>query len=71
MAEAKRQERRERLLEALATHPVARMIEGLELGYAARTDLEDEMALDRRALGQAELALRGRRLGMRGEADDA
>jgi hypothetical protein len=65
VAAAKEAEREERLREALARHPVERMLEGLELGYAAKTDLEDEMRLDRRALGQAELAMRGRRLGRR------
>ncbi len=65
IAEAKHAERAERLREAMERHPVERMLEGLALGYAAPTDLEGELALDRRALGQAELAMRGRRLGRR------
>lgn len=65
VAEAKARERDERLAEALGESPVARIIEGLELGYAIKTDVETELALDRRALGQAELAARGRRLGRR------
>jgi hypothetical protein len=65
IAEAKREERRERLLTAIAKPPLERIAEGLELGHAAKTDLETEAALDRRALGQAELAMRGRRLGRR------
>jgi hypothetical protein len=65
IAEAKRIEREDRLREALAKPAVQRIIEGLELGYARPLDLEEEMRLDREALGQAELAMRGRRLGRR------
>lgn len=66
IAAAKQAEADERLDEALARHPVERMIEGLEMGYAAPTDPETERMLDERALGQAELGrlgrLRGRRI---------
>ena len=65
IAEAKREERAARLAEALARPAVERILEGLALGYAARADIEDELELDRRALGQAQLAMRGRRLGRR------
>lgn len=65
IAEAKRIEREERLREELAKPAVQRIIEGLELGYSRPLDLEEEMRLDREALGQAELAMRGRRLGRR------
>jgi hypothetical protein len=67
IADAKTQEREERLREALARPAMQRVIEGLELGYARPLDLEEEMRLDREALGQAELAMRGRRLGRRVE----
>ena len=65
VAALKESERDERLREALARHPVEGILEGLELGCSARMDLEDELESDRRALGQAELAMRGRRLGRR------
>ncbi len=65
IAEAKQAEREERLREALELPAMQRVIEGLELGYAKPLDLEEEMRLDRAALGQAELAMRGRRLGRR------
>lgn len=65
VAAAKRAEADERLDEALARNPVARMIEGLVLGYAAPTDPERERLLDERALGQAELARLGRAKGRR------
>jgi hypothetical protein len=64
--EAKDAERVERLREALQNHPVERMREGLALGAFA-VDAAVEAALDRRALGQAELARRGRALRVRGE----
>lgn len=62
---AKRAERTERILEANAEHPVAKMIDGLELGHAGGSSADLETMLDRRALGQAELARRGRRCGRR------
>lgn len=65
IAEAKRQERAERIREALAKPAVQRIIEGLELGEAMPTSPEREALLDRRALGQAELQARARRLGLR------
>jgi hypothetical protein len=65
IAEAMRVAREERVEEALERSAFERMVEGLELGYAAPSDLETELALDRRALGQAELAMRARRLGLR------
>lgn len=64
IARAKREERRERAREAAAAHPVQKMIEGLELGAAMPTTPEREALLDRRALGQAELYARARRLGL-------
>lgn len=66
--EAKDAERAERLREALAKHPVERMREGLALGDVGRNALTDA-ALDLRALGQAELASRGRALRMRTERE--
>jgi hypothetical protein len=65
IAEAKREERRERIREALAKPAVQRIIEGLELGEAMPTSSEREVLLDRRALAQAELQARARRLGLR------
>lgn len=65
VAEAKTAERRERIREAIATPAVARMNEGLELGYAAPSTPEREARLDEKALGQAELQSRARRLGLR------
>jgi len=64
IAEAKRCEQEERMREALDEHPVKKMIEGLEMGYAAPTTPEIESMLDERARGQAELHARARRLGM-------
>jgi len=65
IAEAKKAEEAERLREAALRHPVEKMIEGLRMGYAAPTDEATERLLDERALGQAELARRGRELGLR------
>ncbi len=65
IAAAKADERAERIREALARPAVARMIEGLELGQAMPSTPEREALLDRRALGQAELQARARRLGLR------
>lgn len=65
IAEAKRQERSERIREAIAEPAVKRIIEGLELGEAMPTSPEREALLDARALGQAELQQRARRLGLR------
>lgn len=66
IAGAKAAERRERIREALARPAVARMIDGLELGHAMPSSPEREAILDERALGQAELQARARRLGLRG-----
>jgi hypothetical protein len=63
---AKQAEHEERLREALQTHPVARILQGLALG-AGEQAAEVEAALDRRATGQAELGRRARALGLRGE----
>ena len=41
-----------------------RIIEGLELGYAAPVSTETEALLEERARGQAQLAARARRLGL-------
>lgn len=65
IAQAKREERQERIREALAEPAVKRIIEGLELGEAMPTSPEREALLDARALGQAELQQRARRLGLR------
>lgn len=65
IAAAKKAEEEERLAEAARRHPVEKMIEGLQMGYAAPTDEATERMLDERALGQAELARRGRELGLR------
>jgi hypothetical protein len=62
---AKEAERTERAREALERPAIARIIEGLELGALAPSTPEIEAALDRRALGQAELQQRARRLGLR------
>ena len=62
---AKAEEARERMLEAIATSPIQRIIEGLELGELAPRSDATESALDRRALEQAELQRRARRLGLR------
>ena len=51
--------------EALREPPVKKIIEGLELGLAMPTSPEREALLDQRALGQAELQARARRLGLR------
>ncbi|HEX2677610.1 MAG TPA: hypothetical protein VHM19_13245 [Polyangiales bacterium] len=61
---AKQAEREERLVETLARDPIESMREGLALG-AGKVDAAVERLLDQRALGQAELAKRGRALGMR------
>ena len=66
---AKQAEHEERVREALEKHPVERIREGLALG-AAPLDPKLEASLDRRALAQAELARRGRALGMRVERDE-
>ncbi len=62
---AKEAERAERALEASRRPAMARIIEGLELGEQAPTSEAIEDALDRRALGQAELQRRARELGLR------
>jgi hypothetical protein len=64
IAEAKRAERDERLREAAARDPMEKIIEGLALGAAAPTSEAIERMLDERALGQAELHRRARRLGL-------
>jgi len=65
---AKQIEHEERLRDALTMAPVERIREGLALG-AAPLDTQLEAGLDRRALAQAELARRGRELGLRVERD--
>lgn len=65
IAEAMRAEKEARLREAIAQPAVARVIDGLELGDAAPISPAIEESLDRRALAQAELQARARRLGLR------
>lgn len=65
IARVKERERRERLREALAEPAMKRIIEGLELGDAMPVSPEREALLDARALAQAELQSRARRLGLR------
>ena len=64
IAEAKAEERQERMREAAAASPMQKIVEGLDLGAAAPTDAATEEMLDRPALGQAELHRRARRLGL-------
>ena len=64
IAAAARAQEAERLREELARPAMERMIEGLLLGEAAGTSPAIERALDERALGQAELHRRARRLGL-------
>ena len=64
IARAKAAERAERTSEALAEPAIKRMIDGLEMGYAMPSSPERESLLDQRALQQAELAARARRLGL-------
>jgi len=64
IAEAKRSEQEERMREAAREPVMKRIIEGLELGELAPTDAATEAMLDERALGQANLAARARRLGL-------
>lgn len=65
IARAKQSERIDRVREAVQESAVKRMIEGLELGLAMPTSPAREALLDERALGQAELQTRARRLGLR------
>ncbi len=64
IAEAKRAEHDLRALEAAAEPAMKRIIEGLELGYAAPTDALVEALLDARALGQVQFYERARQLGL-------
>ena len=64
-AAGKAVEREERIREDLDKPAMQRIIEGLEAGEALRTSCEREALLDARALGQAELQARARRLGLR------
>jgi hypothetical protein len=65
IAEAKAREREERIREDMAKPAMQRVIEGLEAGEALPTSPAREALLDARALGQAELQARARRLGLR------
>lgn len=65
IARCKNEERLERIREALAEPAVKKIIEGLELGDAMPVSPEREALLEQRALGQAELQARARRLGLR------
>lgn len=60
----KEAERQERLREALARHPLESMREGLALAALTLANASDDLS-DQRALGQAELARRGRERGLR------
>ncbi len=64
IAEAKRVEREVRRSESAAESPMKRMIEGLEMADAVPLAPGAEARLDERALGQAELHRRARRLGL-------
>lgn len=64
IAEAKRDEQEARMREAAREPAMKRIIEGLELGYAAPVSTETEALLEERARGQAQLAARARRLGL-------
>ncbi len=65
IAEAMAAEREGRVREARERSPYERIVEGLALGALAPTNPTIEDALDQRALGQAGLSLRARRLGLR------
>ncbi len=64
IAAAKRSEHEDRMREAAREPVMKRIIEGLELGELAPNDAATEAMLDERALGQANLAARARRLGL-------
>lgn len=64
IAEAAREQEARQLREELARPAMERVIEGLVLGEAVGSSPELERALDERALGQAELHRRARRLGL-------
>jgi hypothetical protein len=64
IADGKAQVARERAEEALSEPQMKRMLDGLAMGAASRTDAAIEEMLDRRAEGQAELSRRARRLGL-------
>lgn len=65
IAAAMAAERAERTREDLAKPAMQRIVEGLAAGQALPTSAEREALLDARALGQAELQARARRLGLR------
>ena len=64
IAAAKRDEQEERMREAAREPAMKRIIEGLELGYAAPVSAESDALLEERARGQGQLAARARRLGL-------
>jgi hypothetical protein len=64
VAAAKRAQDADQLREELARPAMERLLEGLVLGEAAATSAAIERALDERALGQADLHRRARRLGL-------
>jgi hypothetical protein len=64
IAAAERKQETVRLREELARPALQRIVEGLMLGEAAGTSPAIERMLDERALGQAELHARARRLGL-------
>jgi hypothetical protein len=64
IAEAEREHAVSRLREELRRPAMQRLLEGLMLGEAAGTSPAVEQMLEQRALGQAELHRRARRLGL-------
>jgi hypothetical protein len=64
IAAAQRELASKRMQEELARPEMERLLEGLALGDAVRASPTVERTLDERALGQAELHRRARRLGL-------
>jgi hypothetical protein len=64
IAAAEREQAASRLREELQRPAMQRLLEGLMLGDAAATSAASEQLLEQRALGQAELHRRARRLGL-------
>lgn len=64
VAAAKHEHDEQQLRDELARPAMERLLEGLVLGEAAGTSDSVERALDERALGQADLHRRARRLGL-------
>jgi hypothetical protein len=64
IAAAAREQAASRVREELRRPAMLRLLEGLMLGEAAGTSAAVEQMLEQRALGQAELHRRARRLGL-------